>query len=82
MQGAESNQSEVSQIRAQIAREHALAEQAARGLAVGTARHDFINRRIANTDSYFQRLVGLVGEAQAVATVAAIWEGDSPPESH
>lgn len=75
----EGNQSEVSHIRQQIAREHHMAEWARTGLIVGTAKHRFISRRMDAIGRQQEALASLIGEEASMQLVVALFEGDSPP---
>jgi hypothetical protein len=59
------NMSEVARIKRQIVAEYEAGQQALSGLSLGTARHDFITKRVENMSSMTMQLVALVGEAQA-----------------
>lgn len=74
--------SEVSQIRSRIEKEHQAAKWALTGLTEGQLRHRFISRRMEHISAGREKLAALVGQWPATAIVAAILEGDSPPESH
>ncbi|MBX5456290.1 MAG: hypothetical protein IRZ31_05250 [Thermogemmatispora sp.] len=43
------------------------------GLALGTARHEFIRRRMAHLGRYQQRLAGQVGEEQAMQLMYTLY---------
>ncbi|MBE3567131.1 MAG: hypothetical protein IMW90_15545 [Thermogemmatispora sp.] len=43
------------------------------GLALGTARHEFIRRRMDYLGRYQQRLAGQVGEEQAMQLVYTLY---------
>lgn len=76
------NQSEVSQIRERIAREHQMAMWAQTGLQSGTARHRYINRRMENIAQEKAVLDNLVGSGRSNSIVTDILESDHPPRSH
>jgi hypothetical protein len=63
----EANKSEVARLMRQIATELEAAERGLRGLAFGTARHDFINAKLDRAGAYKEQLAKLVGEEQATA---------------
>ena len=66
--------SEVARIRLQIQAEYEAAGQGLTGLASGTARHEFISRKMENVAGLHQELIALVGEHEATAIVATtIW---------
>lgn len=71
--------SEVARLREQIAREHEAACWALTGLAVGTAQHWFISRRMEHIGTHQQRLSELIGEQASMALVVAVLE-ESPPQ--
>jgi hypothetical protein len=59
------SQSEVARIKQQIVAEYEAGQRALSGLAQGTARHEFIQRKTANMWHCQQRLIALVGPEQA-----------------
>lgn len=63
------NKSEVARLRQQIDLEFALMQRGLTALALGTARHNFIDARIARVDSYQGELARLVGESKAIQIV-------------
>lgn len=66
--------SEVARLRLQIQAEYEAAEQGLIGLSSGTARHDFITRKMENVAGLHQELIALVGEHEATAIVAhTVW---------
>lgn len=67
-------QSEVAHLRARIEQEHAASVWALTGLAAGTARHWFIQRRLERMDSAHGRLSTLIGEEQATAFLCELFE--------
>ena len=71
--------SEIARLREQIAREHEAACWALTGLAVGTAKHWFITRRMERIGAHQQRLSALVGEQASVAFVTQVME-ESPSQ--
>jgi hypothetical protein len=64
--------SEVARIKAQIVAEYEAGKRGLEGLAQGTARHEFIQRKMENMSRCHMRLVALVGEAQAGQIIAEI----------
>lgn len=66
-------ESEVARIRRQIDEEFAALQQLKSGLAFGTARHDFINRRMHRVDTYSTKLADYVGESEAVEMVYTLY---------
>jgi hypothetical protein len=79
MQQQPGNSSEIARLREQIAREHEAACWALTGLAVGTAQHWFITRRMEHIGVHQQRLSELIGEQASMALVVAVMD-DSPPQ--
>ena len=66
--------SEVAQLLARIEQEYQAAQWALTGLASGTARHDFINTKLARVDEAQEQLSRLVGKQEAITTIATtIW---------
>lgn len=57
--------SEIARLRNQIEAEHRAAEFAMNGLAVGTARHWFIQRRMERMTMSVKKLESIVGEKEA-----------------
>ncbi len=74
------NNSEVARLRMQIEQEHEASVWALSGLAGGTARHDFIQRRLEHMGIAHTGLIKLLGEEQATAMVCEIFE--KTPEKH
>ncbi len=70
----QSRNSEVARLRAQIEREHAAGMWALSGLAEGTARHNFIQRRLEHMSVAHQGLINLLGEEQATTIVCEIFD--------
>ncbi len=68
----QSKGSEVARLRARIEQEHAASVWALRGLAEGTARHNFIQRRLEHLSIAHEGLSKLLGEQQATALVCEI----------
>ena len=71
--------SEIARLREQITREHEAACWARTGLAVGTAQHWFITRRMERIGEHQQQLSTLVGEQASIEFVTHLME-DSPPQ--
>ena len=67
-------QSEVARLRAQIEQEHAASVWALTGLAVGAARHLFIQRRLDRMDVAHAQLSHLLGEEQATKLLCDVFE--------
>ncbi|RAQ96035.1 hypothetical protein A4R35_10860 [Thermogemmatispora tikiterensis] len=66
-------ESEVARLRSQIERELEAMQRGLYGLALGTARHEFIRRRMAHLGRYQQRLAGQVGEEQAMQLMYTLY---------
>ncbi len=66
-------ESEVARIRRQIDQEFEALQQLKSGLAFGTARHDFIKRRMHRVDTYSTELADYVGESEAVEMVYTLY---------
>lgn len=75
--------SEVARLRARINAEHEAACWALTGLAVGTAQHWFITRRMERISTCQEQLAALVGKQASVAIVAEVLEAspDRPREA-
>ena len=69
------NPSEVARLREQIEREYAAAWAGLSGLAMGTARHDFIAARMANAQQYGEQLIAQLGKEAMPLIVAAMEAG-------
>lgn len=63
------NKSEVARLRQQIDLEFEAMQRGLTGLALGTARHSFINARIERVHGYQCELAQLVGESKATQIV-------------
>lgn len=59
------NQSEVAQLRERLVAEYESGKRGLEGFSEGTARHQFITKRLENMQHCQERLIELVGEAQA-----------------
>lgn len=68
-------ESEVAQIRRQIETEMEALQRGMYGLSQGTARHDFINRRMVRVDKYHTTLAHYVGENVAEEMVCELYNG-------
>jgi len=79
MQQHSGNGSEIARLREQITREHEAASWALTGLAVGTAQHWFITRRMERIGAHQQHLSELIGEQASMALVVAVMD-ESPPQ--
>jgi hypothetical protein len=62
---AQAGKSEIARLRQQYEAEYEAAQRGLTGLAIGTARHDFITRRMENMQRCVQDLTNLVGVQQA-----------------
>lgn len=71
--------SEIARLREQITREHEAACLALTGLAVGSAKHWFITRRMERIGAHQERLSTLVGEQASLAFVTRVME-ESPSQ--
>jgi hypothetical protein len=65
--------SEVASLMRQIEQEYEAGQQAMYGLALGTARHDFITQRMENMAQRIEELRTVVGEAVAMQMMIA-WQ--------
>lgn len=63
------NKSDVAHLLRQIELEYQAAQQALTGLALGAARHAFINARNENIAHCHQQLIAQVGEQAAIELV-------------
>lgn len=68
------HQSEVARLRMQIEQEHTASVWALSGLAEGTTRHDFIQRRLIHMGIAYQGLAQIIGEEQAAALLCEVFE--------
>jgi hypothetical protein len=71
------NQSEVARLREQIEREYAAACAGLSGLAMGTARHDFIQARMARAQQYGEQLIERIGAQAAMPLIVEAMEAGS-----
>jgi hypothetical protein len=69
-------QSEVARLIAQIQAEYYAGQQALHGLASGSARHDFINKRTERMAQRMDELLAAVGEEQAMQMMIA-WQDEA-----
>jgi hypothetical protein len=66
--------SEIAQILHQIDQEYQASKRGLEGLASGTARHDFIQRKTEAIGQCHEHLSKLIGPEQAIALIAnTIW---------
>jgi hypothetical protein len=66
--------SEVTQLLRQIEQEYQASKRGLEGLASGTARHDFIQKRAENIGQCHEQLTELIGPEQAITLIAnTIW---------
>ena len=68
------SRSEVARLRQRIAQEYEAATRGLTGLAYGTARHEFITRRMEQIGSCHETLKRLVGEQEATRMLAETME--------
>jgi hypothetical protein len=66
--------SEVARLLRQIDQERQSAQWALTGLTYGTARHDFITRKVENIQQAHESLIKLVGPEKAIELVTATLE--------
>ena len=64
--------SEIAQLLQKIDLEYQSAQQGLAGFASGTARHDFINKRMENIEHAHEKLIELVGPDKAIALVVHV----------
>jgi flagellar biosynthesis chaperone FliJ len=84
MQEANRQRSEVARILEQISQEYEAAKNGLTGLASGTARHEFISKRMENMQQLHSQLREIVGD-EATAMVAEQLQSlpdNPPPEPH
>jgi hypothetical protein len=66
--------SEVTQLLRQIEQEYQASKRGLEGLASGTARHDFIQKRAETIGQCHEQLTELIGPEQAITLIAnTIW---------
>jgi len=66
--------SEVTQLLRQIEQEYQASKRGLEGLASGTARHDFIQKRAETIGQCHEHLSELIGPEEAIALIAnTIW---------
>ncbi len=65
------NQSEVARLLQQISEEYEAATRGLSGLASGTARHDFITKKMENMGQNFEDLAEAVGSKQEAMAIFA-----------
>jgi hypothetical protein len=68
------NRSEVARLRQRIAEEYEAAMRGLSGLAYGTAKHEFITRRMEQIGTCHETLKQLVGEQEATRMLAETLE--------
>jgi hypothetical protein len=73
-------ESEVARLLQQIDLECQSAHRGLRGFASGSARHDFVNKRMENIGYAHERLIELVGPDEAIALV--VHTIDLPKDQH
>jgi len=73
MQEAESK-SEVARLMRSIELEYEAAQRGLHGLAIGTAKHEFITTKMERMGALHQELALLVGTTQASALLLEVWE--------
>ena len=71
---ASENRSEVARLRQHIAEEYEAATRGLSGLASGTAKHEFIIRRMEQMGACHEMLKHLVGEREATKMLAETLE--------
>lgn len=71
--------SAIATIRERIEREHRAACYALTGLAEGTPKHWFINRRMQQIERHREALARLIGEQASIALINEVFE-QSPPQ--
>ena len=68
------NHSEIARLRQRIAEEYEAAMRGLSGFASGSAKHQFITKRMERIGSYHETLQHLVGEQEAARIVAETLE--------
>lgn len=68
------NHSEIANLRQRIAEEYEAAMRGLTGLALGSAKHQFITQRMEQIEAYHQTLQHLVGEQEATRMMAETLE--------
>ena len=67
-------QSDVARLLNQIEQEYQASKRGLEGLASGTARHDFIQKRAENIEQCHEQLTDLIGPEEAISLIAnTIW---------
>lgn len=66
-------QSEVAQLRQKIVEEYEAMKQGLTGLALGTAKHSFIDARMKRVDVYCDHLAQYMGEQEATQTICELY---------
>ena len=67
-------QSEIARLRQRITEEYEAATRGLTGFASGSAKHQFITKRLERIDLYHETLQHLVGEREATRIVAETLE--------
>ena len=65
--------SEVARMRQLIAAELEAIQRVATGLAVGVARHEFIQARMTQLGRHQEQLAGMIGKSDAAQTVCELY---------
>jgi hypothetical protein len=73
--------SDVARLMAQIDQEYQAAQQALHGLALGTAQHAVITKRMENMAQHLEELRATVGEEGAMKLIMA-WQEDMGSNAH
>lgn len=68
------NKSEVARLRESIRLSYEAAQRALYDPALGTAKHEFITKRMENMQQAHAELQTIIGEEEAIKLVAQIWE--------
>jgi hypothetical protein len=71
------NQSEVARLREQIEAEYAAACNGLHGIRAGSARHDFIQKRMECVQQYGEQLIVQIGKEKAMPLIVAAMEAGS-----
>ncbi|GAC1376292.1 MAG: hypothetical protein PVS3B1_20530 [Ktedonobacteraceae bacterium] len=66
-------QSEVAQLRQKIVEEYEAMRQGLSGLALGSAKHAFIDARMKRVDVYCSQLAQHVGEREATQAISELY---------
>ena len=68
------SESEIVRLSQQFAREFQAAQMAAKGLVVGSARHEFITKRMENMENIRRELAQVVGDQAATEAMVRLLE--------